>query len=187
MKPTPPPPPPPPYDARIEYLESNGLQWINSEILSATPMECRASVMLFVESDFTIVGSRNPNRFYLLHNYYGWCFGMWNYHSTFDMFELNKRFEIYSKLHSGDQKFSVDGQVVMTAEDTPDLEDNTTVRIFGSARVRLYNVELLKNDVKLRDYIPVRIGEVGYMYDKVSGELFGNSGSGSFILGPDIE
>ena len=33
---------------------------------------------------------------------------------------------------------------------------------------------------------PVRRGNVGYMYDRVSGKLFGNRGPGSFVLGPDI-
>lgn len=41
------------------------------------------------------------------------------------------------------------------------------------------------NGVIVRDFIPVRIGTTGYMYDKVSGKLFGNAGTGSFILGPD--
>ena len=35
------------------------------------------------------------------------------------------------------------------------------------------------------DFIPVRKGKVGYMYDKVSKRLFGNQGTGSFIIGPD--
>ena len=38
-----------------------------------------------------------------------------------------------------------------------------------------------------RDFIPVRKGNVGYMYDRVSGKLFGNSGTGSFVLGPDVK
>lgn len=42
-----------------------------------------------------------------------------------------------------------------------------------------------KDDVLMLDLIPVRKGNVGYMYDKVSGELFGNAGTGQFILGPD--
>jgi len=37
------------------------------------------------------------------------------------------------------------------------------------------------------DLIPVRVGQVGYMYDKISNKLFGNSGTGSFILGPDLD
>lgn len=41
------------------------------------------------------------------------------------------------------------------------------------------------NDNLIYDFIPVRVGNVGYLYDKVSGELFGNSGTGSFVLGQD--
>ena len=40
-----------------------------------------------------------------------------------------------------------------------------------------------------RDFIPVRVGSganaVGYMYDRVSGQLFGNAGTGAFVIGPD--
>lgn len=39
---------------------------------------------------------------------------------------------------------------------------------------------------EILDLIPVRVGNVGYMYDKVSGQLFGNAGTGDFILGPDV-
>lgn len=37
----------------------------------------------------------------------------------------------------------------------------------------------------VRDFIPVRKGTVGYLYDRVSGKLFGNAGTGDFVLGPD--
>ena len=37
----------------------------------------------------------------------------------------------------------------------------------------------------IADYIPVRKGTVGYLYDRVSGKLFGNAGTGDFVLGPD--
>ena len=36
------------------------------------------------------------------------------------------------------------------------------------------------------DIIPVRKGTMGYLYDRVSGKLFGNAGTGDFVLGPDI-
>lgn len=35
------------------------------------------------------------------------------------------------------------------------------------------------------DFVPVRVGSVGYMLDLVSKQLFGNAGTGDFILGPD--
>ena len=50
---------------------------------------------------------------------------------------------------------------------------------------KLYYCKIWKGGSLVRDYIPVRVGQVGYMYDKVSGQLFGNSGTGDFVLGPD--
>ena len=38
---------------------------------------------------------------------------------------------------------------------------------------------------KVLDYMPVRVGTVGYMYDYVTGALKGNEGTGAFTLGPD--
>ena len=47
--------------------------------------------------------------------------------------------------------------------------------------------KLIKNGVTVRDFIPVRKDGIGYMYDKVSGELFGNeNSSGAFTYGNDI-
>ena len=51
---------------------------------------------------------------------------------------------------------------------------------------RLSSCYINHNGVRIYDMIAVRIGSVGYMFDRVSGELFGNIGTGSFILGPDI-
>lgn len=36
------------------------------------------------------------------------------------------------------------------------------------------------------DLVPVRIGNVGYLYDRISGRLFGNSGTSDFECGDDI-
>lgn len=55
-----------------------------------------------------------------------------------------------------------------------------------SARASYYYFNIYINNNIVREYIPVRKGSVGYLYDKVSGELFGNNGSGSFTLGPDV-
>lgn len=52
-----------------------------------------------------------------------------------------------------------------------------------TGRIRRFYIK--NNGVVKLDLIPVRVGNVGYMYDKVSGQLFGNAGTGKFILGPD--
>ena len=40
------------------------------------------------------------------------------------------------------------------------------------------------NDNLVFDGVPVRKNGIGYMYDKVTKRLFGNNGTGNFILGP---
>lgn len=42
------------------------------------------------------------------------------------------------------------------------------------------------NSSLVRDLIPVRVGTVGYMYDRVTRNLFGNKGTGAFTIGPDV-
>lgn len=43
----------------------------------------------------------------------------------------------------------------------------------------------MDNGVLVRDYIPVRVGQTGYLFDNVSKQLFGNAGTGAFVIGPD--
>ena len=52
-------------------------------------------------------------------------------------------------------------------------------------RGKIYYCQII-DGVLVRDFIPVRVGQVGYMYDRVSGQLFGNAGTGAFIVGPDV-
>ena len=51
---------------------------------------------------------------------------------------------------------------------------------YGTNRIRRFSIQ------GACDMIPVRIGNIGYMFDKVTGKMFGNSGTGNFVLGPDI-
>ena len=54
------------------------------------------------------------------------------------------------------------------------------------ANTKIYAIKIWENNVLVRDMIPVRVGNVGYMYDKVSKQLFGNAGTGGdFVLGQD--
>ena len=54
-----------------------------------------------------------------------------------------------------------------------------------NASCRIYSA-YVSNGTNVADFIPVRVGSVGYMYDRVSGKLFGNAGTGDFVLGPDV-
>ena len=54
---------------------------------------------------------------------------------------------------------------------------------------RIYSFSASESGILAFDGIPVRVGSgssaVGYLFDRVSGELFGNAGTGAFTIGPD--
>lgn len=73
--------------------------------------------------------------------------------------------------------------------------DTMYIFIFNNAGVpassyglmKLYSFKIYSDSGDLvRDYIPVRVGSEGALYDKVYGELYYNAGTGAFVLGPDI-
>ena len=66
-----------------------------------------------------------------------------------------------------------------------DSESGITVKGSSTGRGRCHYFILEGNGAEIMHLIPVRVGDVGYMYDRVSGQLFGNSGTGAFIIGPD--
>jgi hypothetical protein len=68
------------------------------------------------------------------------------------------------------------------------------IRLFGSAGIvkdythflgKIYFVKISQGSEIIMDLIPVRIGNIGYMYDKISKKLYGNNGESDFILGAD--
>ena len=70
--------------------------------------------------------------------------------------------------------------------------NNQTLRLFNGRGyittnvVRVGATKIYDGDVLKRDFIPVRLGNVGYMFVWVSKKLFGNVGTGSFTFGSDI-
>lgn len=64
---------------------------------------------------------------------------------------------------------------------------NLIINDYRDFNIYMYNFSIYnENDVLILGLIPVRVGTTGYMYDKVSGQLFSNNGTGSFIVGPDV-
>ena len=56
----------------------------------------------------------------------------------------------------------------------------------GCNGLRCYRAKIKNGSTLVVDYIPVRIGSTGYMYNRVTKSLVKNAGSGKFTPGPDI-
>ena len=181
-----------PYDAEVEYLESTGTQFIDtgaiikySDVAEAVAsINNRNSIFGYVNSSiqqrFNVTGGGNTSYAY---------FGPLNtsFGNTTTLYDTKYKFSL------GDGKFIIDGTIVGTREYTEDTLYGSLVlyarkfnnKINDYLVGKIYSFSVIRNGVKILDYIPVRVGTVGYMYDRVSGRFFGNAGTGAFIIGPD--
>ena len=191
-----------PYDAEIEYIESTGTQYINTEIVPDinTCVIIRGRYNEYVATSVLCgarVGTGNTNRFF------PWgCEGA-NQKNRFVIgnssfySDVNYGSTIYN-LYFNDPLHNVvlNGSRLGTYSSTSfSVSSNNPLYLFGTSgygtnlylsKARVYFFVIIKNNAVVRDYIPVRVGQVGYMYDRVSGTLFSNAGTGSFTLGSDV-
>lgn len=193
-----PPEPVLPYDAEIEYLEGTGTQYIITSYHIA-------SLNYKMESKWAQTEPTTEAKFYVGQN-----LNNTNYRIGFYSNASNKYAAVYGNRYSASSvsidtlphvityiknQLHVDGTRVVQTNSSTTYQSNTeTVKLFNyttlegvpSLPAKLYYFKLWENDILKFDAIPVRVGQIGYMYDRVSGQLFGNAGTGSFILGPDI-
>lgn len=194
-----------PYDAEVEYLESTGTQWIDTGVYGSNTLVVSMEVNVLAyssSSDAQIIGS-TTNR---------WGSGRRGYellYSTRTMAAFGWWYEqqktISFNIYIGNKcSVTISNGVISIKDYTGVNHDiniaqsgsfttSTTLPIFAtrnpsitlSSPQRVYSVQMKRNGVTILDFIPVRKNGIGYMYDKVSGQLFGNQGTGQFIIGPD--
>lgn len=193
-----------PYDAEIEYLGSDGSSYINTGIY---PNYSDNVELIFKLSD---VASSIRDNLSFFGAFRGWAqdafHHIWNNENVFHLpigGYVNRLFILNESNYTNNwHSFVLKGTNCIL-----DGATTTVSRAVGATNVPMYvfvsnlnnlvlygygtkryfkNFKLLdSNNIPKLDLIPVRVGNVGYMYDKVSGKLFGNSGTGEFILGPD--
>lgn len=184
-----------PYDAQVEYLESDGTQYINTGVYLNTSN---------FEVGYDILG----NKFYWGYTHQGSGRGTWISVETSSAFFGNLSNRTVSISTSNDENtikyesqsgITVNGNFYSkTFSIGNDSIANTPLYIFGrydfrsmaidtDAVSKLKSFYLKNNGTLVVDMIPVRKDGVGYMYDRVSGQLFGNDGTGDFIIGSDVQ
>ena len=188
-----------PYDAEVEYLESTGTQWIDTgKVLSSTGFAYDADILFKRTYNCQVFGGRtvadNSEADSLSLFIVGGVWRVDNFGHTRSgpVVDTDTRYSVSLV----DGKTTVNGVEVETTVPTGH-SSGATVYIFAGHRpqasggvefqssIRLYSLKFYQDGVLAADYRPVRVGDVGYLYDHVSGQLFGNQGTGDFIIGPD--
>lgn len=181
-----PPTPVLPYDAEVEYIESTGTQWIDTGINLRNTMQAQMS--------FNTTALQSANEA---------LFGVWYDNVSVPQFMLWIRNT--NKWGVSGNNISVSGvtnnknvtantNYSVTINATQAQASDATLYVFARnndandyvpSSMRLFSLKITINNALVRDYIPVRVGTTGYLYDKISGQLFANIGTGNFIIGND--
>ena len=188
-----------PYDAEVEYLESTGTQWIDTGIPAdsiyafsfefAIPTGATQSAWGSVLSgrldNFTL-GIASSNQLYIRYrgtdvpNRPQYAYDTWN------TFSLSQEGVLQLLNHQSQQI-----QPISTFADTLVICNNSYLNRPTSIKFRFLKC-YDEDGVALIDMIPIRFTNEqgvseGAMYDRVSGQLFRNQGTGAFLIGPDKE
>ncbi len=193
-----------PYDAEVEYLQSAGYQYIDTGIKGTLDTDIYVDAIA-TQADNAIplgVGKDGGSPRIM-------CFMFWTCSDFFsadgsggracynaEMAYVNSHYEFIANKNTRIVKRN---GVVLNQNNNAASQEFTTSKniwLFNSSSqtvgrgVRLVHVTIRNGATMVRDFIPVRFTNEqgqseGAMYDRVSGQLFRNQGTGSFAFGPD--
>lgn len=178
----------------VEYLESTGTQWIDTGVVPASTSRMVADIKFEGSANMISGVWGSSGRFQ-----FGIASGMF----TLGLGSIGQNVIAADTLRhtfildAGTKTANIDGnQYSLTSASIsfgqyaiPIFAQRSTSNTPSNyCRAKLYGYKLFNNGVLVRDFIPVRKGTVGYLYDLVSGEYmpYGNKGTGDFTIGPDI-
>ena len=187
------------YDKEIGYLESSGTQYINTNIIYngnyrfIVKFLCNTMYSPEDQASASVFGARSgpTNDSFQFSTFRNGCFA---YNRLYDHMDIITNTE-YIVEFTRNGKLYINNTEKLS--DISNLTYNTPnyIALFALNQLstitehfigRIYYFKLFdENDNIILDLIPVRKGQVGYMFDKVSQQLFENNGTNSFLLGPD--
>jgi len=193
-------PPALPYDAEVEYLESTGTQYVDTGV-NADGSILSAEIDVDCPSTGQFAGAIRQD------SSSAWTRMHFGVASGYDTIYIGSRPTNGSTWFrtsqiSGRRVFRYDAEnqtgAIGSFTDAlvPVAPTNTTISfwLFGRhglniansfASAKIYAAKLWQSGTLVRSFVPVRVGSTGYLYDRVSGTLFGNAGTGAFTIGPD--
>ena len=191
-----------PYDAEVEYIQTDGKAFIDTGIKTSSNLTFDINIYIpsYSGQGFWCFGGRTyatSGQMAFFNNAVN-NLKDWRYNN-------NSR-NLNGMLSQGNHNFNnttsrntlvIDGSTSLTATNSTfytnynfyllTLNVNGTPAIANIANgARILPSKIYLSGVLVRDYIAVRKDGIGYLYDKVSGELFGNANSeGAFSYGAD--
>ena len=185
------------YD-ELEYIESSGTQWVDTNINAASGLEMYADFEFSdISGNYSVAGANsNGTRIFLAQNINGvWGYGYGSYYGGSTGAVVGEKYRIHSKLFPGSQTLKIDGATVASGTVANSyntglnlylLGMNLNSAIFGAIKGKLYSCQIYDNGTLVRDFIPAKLpdGSIG-LIDKLTEEFYPNMGTGTFVAGPE--
>lgn len=192
-----------PYDAEISYLEGDGASYIDTGFCANSNTSVDMSLQAKTPTQNMGVFSTKVGCLFSIYQLtasskrsFRWQIGYSSSTSgTYYNYESNNSFSNNYRFALKKNEFYLNN-VIRNTFATASFTTTDTIPLFAARGAngidsrmfngKIYWCKIYDDETLVRDFIPVRVGQVGCMYDKVSGTLFYNQGSGAFILGPDV-
>ena len=178
---------------RLQYIESTGTQYINTGVGVDDHNSFELSLAIINDNNigslYDYILSQGHNSLRRTDNRISWFSANYNYHYTVEKFK-------FYKFNFGYNYMSVDNSPISGNPDTDNATgNNVTIFAINSSYddncvARIEYIKIWDNQNNLvRNFIPARRNSdnVLGMYDTVTGTFFTNSGTGTFIAGPDVQ
>ena len=181
----------------IEYIESTGTQWINTDIVSngiGLKTEVKLQLTTNTSADQAIIGRSGPAGYEV---YFSQRKYIGTYHQNqqesvvYIDYLPGTLYTINSEMTNTGIYQNVNGLSYIYTGNMDNLSP-ANILLFRhnskyNAYAKVYYVKIWNNGLLVRDFIPVLDPDgVPGMYDLVTDTLFYNSGTGDFIAGPAI-
>ena len=184
------------YDAQVEYLRSSGSQWIDTAIILQENDSVEIEAMFLNKSGDNFMmganGLSGEGGVWIL--VYGNKTHYVRFGSTSSVSQYGDasgNMGVWRTYTIRKGSFYVDGvikldpsYVSMPTRSLGIFGRNSSTPSGGVCEIR--TAKITSDNTLVLNLIPVRCGTTGYMYDRVSGTLFGNDGTGDFIVGADV-
>lgn len=193
-----------PYDYEVQYLECTGTTYINTGIKGSSNITvdfvCGYPTTAGDTSFGFIFGSRlngNTGEYALIHSYIGnWRFGSNRSANWAPQSDQVLRFTNIENANNL-KVYALDGSLIKTLTTSfVSFNNNRDLYLFAlnggdglqiaTGKIPIYTFKIYNSGTLVRDYIAVVSNGIGYFFDKVTNQLFGNAGTDNFIIGPRI-
>lgn len=191
---------------QLEYIESNGTQYIDTGISAPNGFK---AILDWMFTDFSggnnkvVLGSEESGSPWYCNwlrkagaSAYCWSLGAYSDIGSSTVISVNTRYDIDMSTIKGASYLKIDGDSIITDMNS-NIRSSNALYIFtcnkagtagDSSSARLYSCEIIKDDETVRNYIPAKRNSDGVigLYDLVSNSFFTNAGTGTFTAGTEI-